>query len=129
MTHSQKIELWSAAVVAVVLAIASVLLVHWHRQSAVTLQGAVIVQDSDPRKELPIADVEVSVGAATERFALRGRSQQYVRLPVPQCGQRGGPWSADAQLQRLCVRRSGSAVRLAPALQTQYPETTWPHPE
>ena len=56
MTSSRKIEIWSAGVAAVMLTIAAVLLVHWHRQSLITLQGAVMVQDADPRKELPIAD-------------------------------------------------------------------------
>ena len=89
MTHSQKIELWSAGVVAVVLAIASVLLVHWHRQSAVTLQGAVIVQDSDPRKELPIADVEVSVENKLARGTARSDASGFFRIAVPRGVRRG----------------------------------------
>ncbi len=61
MTRAHKIEVQIAVLIAVVLA-ASIGLIWWQRQKAISLRGAVLVEDSDPRKQLPIAEVEVSAG-------------------------------------------------------------------
>lgn len=89
MTSSRKIEIWSAGVAAVMLTIAAVLLVHWHRQSLITLQGAVMVQDADPRKELPIANVEVSVEDRLAKGTARSDASGFFRIALPQGVRRG----------------------------------------
>jgi hypothetical protein len=61
MTRSHKIEAWIALLVAVVLII-TLALIRWQRQKAISLQGAILVQDSDPRKQRPIAGVAISAG-------------------------------------------------------------------
>ena len=61
MTRSHKIEVWIALLVAVVL-IVTLALIRWQRQKAISLQGAILVQDSDPRKQRPIAGVTISAG-------------------------------------------------------------------
>lgn len=61
MTRSHKIEAWIALLVAVVL-IVTLALIRWQRQKAISLQGAILVQDSDPRKQRPIAGVTISAG-------------------------------------------------------------------
>ena len=62
MTRSHKIEAWIALLGTLLLAASIVGLILWQRQKAISLRGAVLVEDSDPRKQLPIADVVVSAG-------------------------------------------------------------------
>jgi hypothetical protein len=62
MTRTHKIEAWSALLVAVLLAAGTVALIRWQKQKTISLQGAVLIQDADPRKQQPIAGVEVSAG-------------------------------------------------------------------
>ena len=62
MTRTHKIEMWIALLVAVVIAVSAVALVRWQKQKTILLRGAVLVQDSDPRKQQPIAGVVVSAG-------------------------------------------------------------------
>jgi hypothetical protein len=60
MTRTHKIEAWIALSIAILLTVAIVALAGWQRP--VTLRGAVLVQDSDPRKQLPIGGVAISAG-------------------------------------------------------------------
>ena len=62
MTRTHKIEAWIALVVIVLLAVSVLGLIRWQRQKTISLQGAVLIQDSDPRKQQPIAGVSVSAG-------------------------------------------------------------------
>jgi len=62
MTRAHKIEAGSALVVTVLLAVSILALIRWQRQKTISLQGAVLIQDSDPRKQQPIAGVSVSAG-------------------------------------------------------------------
>jgi hypothetical protein len=62
MTRTHKIEAWSALLVTVLLAVSILALIRWQRQKTISLQGAVLIQDSDPRKQQPIAGVSVSAG-------------------------------------------------------------------
>ena len=61
MTRAHKIETWIAVVVPIV-AIAVFAIIRWQKQKPLTLHGAVIVQDGDPRNQLPIGGVLVSAG-------------------------------------------------------------------
>jgi hypothetical protein len=62
MTRAHKIETWIAAITLVVLSGAALGIVYWLHQRPIIIRGAVIVQDSDPRKQLPVAGVTVSAG-------------------------------------------------------------------
>jgi hypothetical protein len=62
MTRTHKIEAWIALVVTVLLAVSILAVIRWQRQKTISLQGAVLIQDSDPRKQQPIAGVSVSAG-------------------------------------------------------------------
>jgi hypothetical protein len=64
MTRTHKIEAWIALLVALVLII-TMALIRWQRQKAISLQGAILVQDSDPRKQRPVAGVAISAGDLT----------------------------------------------------------------
>jgi hypothetical protein len=62
MTRTHKIVAWIALLAALVLAASTVAVIRWQRQKAISLRGAVIVQDSDSRKQSPIAGVTISAG-------------------------------------------------------------------
>jgi hypothetical protein len=62
MTRAHKIEAWIAVIAPLVLASIALGVVHWIKQQPFSLRGAVIVEDADPRKQLPIAGVAVSAG-------------------------------------------------------------------
>ncbi len=62
MTRAHKIEAWIALLVALLLTAGILGLVRWQRQKAISLRGAVLVENSDPQKQQPIGDVVVSAG-------------------------------------------------------------------
>lgn len=59
MLGFNKVQLW-IFVAAVISLIAVVAFVIWQKQQPISIRGAVVVQNSDPRKQLPIAGVEIS---------------------------------------------------------------------
>jgi hypothetical protein len=59
MTGGRKIAIWVVAV-AVVGGALAVVLVAVHRARPITIKGAVLSEDADPQKQLPIADVEIT---------------------------------------------------------------------
>ncbi len=60
MTRTHKIEIWITFFVVLVLTVGLLALLRWGIQRPLSLRGAVIVQDSDPRKQSPIAGVVIS---------------------------------------------------------------------
>jgi hypothetical protein len=62
MTRAHKIESWIALLVAIVVAAGIVLGIRWQRRQPISLQGAVLVENQDPRKQQPIPGVVVSAG-------------------------------------------------------------------
>lgn len=62
MTRSHKVEAWISFLAGVLLIAGIMAVVRWQKQLPVSLRGAVLVQDSDPRKQQPIAGVEISAG-------------------------------------------------------------------
>src|SRR5260370_31207351 len=62
MTRTHKIEGWIALFVGVVLTVSILALIRWQKQKPVSLWGTVLVQDSDPRNQRPIAGVAISAG-------------------------------------------------------------------
>jgi hypothetical protein len=62
MTRTHKIEAWIALIVGVLLTASILALVRWQKQKPISLWGAVLVQDSEPRKQRPIAGVAISAG-------------------------------------------------------------------
>jgi hypothetical protein len=61
MTRTHKIELWIAAGLALVL-LGVVALLRWQGPRPISLQGAILVQNSDPHKQQPVGGVTVSAG-------------------------------------------------------------------
>jgi hypothetical protein len=62
VTRAHKIEVWLASGVSILLAAGVCALLIWGVQKPISLQGAVLVQNSDPRKQQPIPGVVVSAG-------------------------------------------------------------------
>jgi hypothetical protein len=62
MTRTRKLETWVTMLVAFLLTAGILALIGWRRQPPISLRGTVLVQDSDPRKQQPIAGVAISAG-------------------------------------------------------------------
>ena len=60
MTRAHKIEAWVALIVIVLLGASTLAIIRWGTQRPLSLHGAVVVKDADPRKELPVAGVVIS---------------------------------------------------------------------
>lgn len=88
MTRTHKIEVWIASFLAVLLTAGIVALIGWQRP--VTLRGAVLVQDSDPRKQLPIGGVSISAGDLAPSGATTDTSG-YFALKLRKPIRRGHP--------------------------------------
>jgi hypothetical protein len=85
MTRTHKIEACIAVLVAVVLTASVLVLIRWERQKAISLRGAVLLQDSDPRKQLPIMGVAISAGDLAASDATSDSSGFFVlnlRKPI-----------------------------------------------
>jgi hypothetical protein len=64
MKPAHKTEIWIGSTLLLII-VGVLLLFRWNSQRPVSLRGAITVQDTDSRKEQPIADVEVTADLAT----------------------------------------------------------------
>jgi hypothetical protein len=90
MTRAHKIEAWIAAVVVPISAIAVFAIIRWQKQKPVTLRGAVIVQSLDPRKQLPIGGVAVSINELSNPIT-KTDSSGFFSLTLPRAIRRSHP--------------------------------------
>ncbi|HTR67097.1 MAG TPA: hypothetical protein VMH85_15060 [Terriglobales bacterium] len=60
MSWRKRIPLWIVPAAAILAVAAAVLLLRFANRQPVVLKGAITVQDKDPRKQLPVADVQVT---------------------------------------------------------------------
>lgn len=60
MTRAHKIETWIALIVTFLLGATTFSVIRWGIQKPITLRGAVLVDDPDPKKQLPIGGVAIS---------------------------------------------------------------------
>jgi hypothetical protein len=58
MSNPNKTLIWRIVVVAILAATLIILLLHWRKP--VILKGAVLQQDKDPNRQLPLADVQIT---------------------------------------------------------------------
>lgn len=66
----------------------------WHsrvRHKIIVLQGAILVQDTDPRKERPIAGVEVTAIDSAQIQSVKSDSSGLFLIPMHQGAKRGEP--------------------------------------
>ncbi|MGC2449862.1 MAG: hypothetical protein WA477_19600 [Candidatus Sulfotelmatobacter sp.] len=90
MTRAHKIEAWLSATAALLLTLATLALIRWEKQQPIALHGAVIVQDTDPRKQLPIGGVEISADDPANSKT-KSDSSGFFLLSLPKPIRRGRP--------------------------------------
>jgi hypothetical protein len=89
MSIARKASLWIALALAVALASVGIYFRRQHLKP-LTIRGAVIVQDADTRKQLPIAGVEVSVKDSITQV-VKSDSSGFFSLQLRQGLRRGRP--------------------------------------
>jgi hypothetical protein len=74
MTRRKTIAIWTVVILAAAVAVPSI--AYLYRRKPVTLRGAVLRQDADPNRQLPLADVEIiatnALGSATAKSDASG---------------------------------------------------------
>jgi hypothetical protein len=84
-------RLWRVALLGIFLVATLVVVLFWTRQQPLSLRGAILVQDSDPRKQTPIAKVQISAdGDLAPHPVSSDPSGQFV-LPLWKRIRRGHP--------------------------------------
>jgi hypothetical protein len=86
MTKGQKIVLWIAPFAVLV---AILIFFYFSQHKPLRLTGAVIVQDADARKRVPIADVGVTVSSDVDIVRARSDSSGFFTLQLPVSVRRG----------------------------------------
>src|SRR5438445_10450352 len=88
MGKKRSVAVWvvAAAVASVILGTA--LFFTFHRKP-VSLRGAVTMQDPDPKKELPIADVEITAANELKTVTAKSDAMGYFRITLPIALRRG----------------------------------------
>jgi hypothetical protein len=89
MTSIHRLEVWIAAFFTLIFTASSILLIGWRTRPPIVLQGAVTVQSSDPRKERPISDVDVSVAGDLATATARSDSSGSFSVPLRRSVRRG----------------------------------------
>jgi hypothetical protein len=101
MKGKRKVIDWVALVTALAVALVAAYLIHIRRKSPVmSVQGAVIRQDADLRKETPIADVEISAANVFAASHCKSDSSGFFWLDLP-------PGVAPGQSVTLLFRHPG----------------------
>lgn len=88
MTKGRKISLWIVLALAAGLTLAGVLLRRQHRKP-LTIRGAVTVRDADARKQLPIADVEITAANTLEDARSKSDSSGFFILKLHKSVKKG----------------------------------------
>jgi hypothetical protein len=81
MTKRKIIVIWGMVVLGIAAVILAVVLLHGRRP--VTLRGAVLRQDKDPNKQLPIADVQITATNALGTGSSRSDASGFFSLTLP----------------------------------------------
>lgn len=91
MKRAHIIELWAASLVALVMAGSLLVVVRWEIRRPISLQGSVMVQDADTRKQRPIADVQVLAEDGKATGTAKTDSTGFFRVTLPKGIRRGDP--------------------------------------
>ena len=89
MSRAHKVELWIAIVVVPLVAAGVLALIRWEKRKPILIRGAVIVQSTDPRKQLPIGGV--AVAADNLPGSSESDSSGFFMLSLPKPIRRGHP--------------------------------------
>jgi hypothetical protein len=90
MSVATKSSLWILLALVAGLAFTGLFFLRQHRKP-VTITGAVTVKDADPRKQLPLAGVEISVANNSTQPPVKSDSSGLFSLKLPQGLRRGQP--------------------------------------
>lgn len=90
MTRAHKIEAVVSVVTALLLTVGILAIIRWQKQKPIALHGAIIIQNADPRKQLPIGGVAVSADDPSHSEAKSDSSGFFV-LNLPKPIHRGRP--------------------------------------
>jgi hypothetical protein len=81
MTRRKTIATWAVLIVAILVAVSTIALLR-HRRP-VTLRGAVLQQDRDPNRQLPLADVRITAVNALGSGTSKSDSSGFFTLTLP----------------------------------------------
>lgn len=90
MTRAHKIEAWIAAIVVPLAALGAFVIIRWQKLKPVTLRGAVIIQSTDPHKQLPVGGVQVLAGNFENSWS-KTDSSGFFSVTLPRTVRRGRP--------------------------------------
>lgn len=88
MQRKKKTALW-LGLAGLCIALLIVVLVRHRLKNPVTITGAIVVEDTDPRKQRPIADVEITTGAGSAEAPAKSDSSGLFTLELRQWVTRG----------------------------------------
>ncbi len=88
INRTPRVSLWIGSTIILTI-VGALLLLPWYTHGSISLRGAVTVEDTDSRKEQPIADVEVTADLATN--AVKSDSTGLFTLPLRGFVRRGHP--------------------------------------
>jgi hypothetical protein len=82
MTRAKKITVWAVVVVAILCAASTVVILR--RRNPVILKGAVLREDRDPNKQLPVADVQITARSVWGSSQAQSDSLGFFSLTLPE---------------------------------------------
>src|SRR5215470_16632897 len=89
MTKGKKLVFWSASFVILLGVVAALALFYFPHRKPLRIEGAVIVQDADARKRVPVADVSVTLTYDAETLRATSNSNGFFSLQLPVSVRRG----------------------------------------
>jgi hypothetical protein len=89
MTRGKKIGLWSATFAVLLGGLAILIFFYVPHRKPLRIKGAVIVQDEDPRKRVPIADVGIIAVSDVDIVTARSDSSGFFTVQLPASVRRG----------------------------------------
>jgi len=81
MKTRKKIAIWAIPVLGILATVLTIVLLH--RRQPIILKGAVLRQDNDARKQLPIADVEITAVNDLGTGSSESNSSGFFRITLP----------------------------------------------
>src|ERR1700693_3423395 len=81
MTRPKTIAIWTVPILAIMAAVALLALLRHHQP--VTLRGAVLREDLDPNRQLPLADVQIAAINALGSGTSKSDSSGFFSLTLP----------------------------------------------
>jgi len=81
MTNRKKIAIWAIVVSGILGTVLGIVL--WRRRQPVILRGAVVQEDRDPNKQLPLADVQITAMNGLGSSNTKSNPTGFFRLTLP----------------------------------------------